>query len=149
MTEIKGKTTAAIALCTAAAVIAGLVVSGGPLYARKENRDEARLANLRAISRNIECQAQQLGRIPEAPESNSTCPGKLVLTDPLSGEAYTYSRTNDRYWRVCATFELPDQIGQYVDLNSFDAEAGCLIGRYPYDLPPQPPLPVIVAPSSG
>ncbi|MBA4491444.1 hypothetical protein [Paracoccus sp. S1E-3] len=128
MTEKRGTATLAIALCAALAVLAGLVVSGGPVRSRKEGRDDDRLRDLRQISANIRCQAEESGRVPDAPQMTDLCPSPFVLQNPETGETYRYSRVDDRHWRLCAAFELPDRIRLGGEAQ-FDARNGCLLDR--------------------
>ncbi len=128
MSDARGTATIAIAVCVGLAVLAGLVVSGGPGHARKEVRDDDRLRHLQQISANIRCQAEETGRVPDAPQTTDLCPTPLILQNPETAEAYSYIRVDDRHWRVCAAFELPDRIRTF-DGTQFDAQQGCLLGR--------------------
>ena len=127
MTDTRRSATFIITLCVALAVSAGLFINGGPLRARKEGRDDARLRQLQQISVNIRCQAEALGRVPDAPQNTDLCPTPIVLQNPETAEAYTYIRVDDRNWRLCAAFELPDRIRPR-DGSQFDARHGCLLG---------------------
>ncbi|MFD1795872.1 DUF5671 domain-containing protein [Paracoccus aurantiacus] len=125
-----GVAVTAIGACAAIAVIAGLMVGGGPIRARQENRDEQRLEDLRAINRNIECQAADTGRLPDAPQITDLCPSPPPADNPATGEAYTYTRIDDRHWRVCAAFELPELVGDMSYGAQFDAQSGCLVSEW-------------------
>lgn len=125
--KTQGWATTAIALSAALAVVAGLVVGGGPIQARAEKRDGQRLVDLRAISANIECQFNDTGQLPEAPAKTDACPAVPPTADP-NGAEYTYSRTDDRHWRVCASFERPEPLPDMGYGPDFDAEAGCITG---------------------
>lgn len=128
MTDTRRSATAIIALCVVLAVAAGLFINGGPGRARKEGRDDDRLRDLQNISFNIRCQAEASGRVPDAPQTTDLCPMPLVLQNPETAEAYTYIRVDDRNWRLCAAFELPDRI-RLGGGAQFDARHGCLLGR--------------------
>ena len=129
MTRTRGTATTAIAISAAAAVIAGLIVSGGPIRARMENRDESRIRDLRQINENVDCQANTLGRLPDTPRPTEACPGVFPLTDPYTDQPYRYERVDDRHWRVCASFELPDISDADRFGPQFDAERGCLVSE--------------------
>lgn len=129
MTKTNGTATAAIAICAAIAVVAGLFVSGGPIQARKEKRDETRLRDLQAINQNVYCRAAELGRLPEQPENSETCPEDFPADDPFTGEPYGYSRIDDRNWRVCAALELPDLVPGAGFAEEYDASSGCFVSR--------------------
>lgn len=138
MSDARGTATIAIAVCVGLAVVAGLVVSGGPGHARKEVRDDDRLRHLQQISANIRCQAEETGRVPDAPQTTDLCPTPLILQNPETAEAYTYIRVDDRHWRLCAAFELPNRIRLGGD-GQFDAEHGCLLGRLTQESDPRFP----------
>ncbi|NHF72136.1 hypothetical protein [Paracoccus xiamenensis] len=128
MIDTRRGATIAIALCVAFAVAAGLFISGGPGRARKEARDDHRLRDLRQISANIRCQAQTSGRVADTPQLTDLCPRPFTMQNPNTGENYTYIRIDDRNWRICASFELPDRIRPR-DGAQFDAKTGCLLGN--------------------
>ena len=135
MTDTRRSATFIITLCVALAVAAGLFINGGPGRARKEGRDDDRLRQLQQISANIRCQAEALGRVPDAPQTTDLCPTPFALQNPETGEAYTYIRVDDRNWRLCAAFELPARI-RTRDGAQFDAGHGCLLGTLtPRQLP--------------
>lgn len=121
----------ALAVCALLAVIAGLVVGGGPMQARAENRDAARMEDLRRIDAQVLCQADALGRAPASPETTASCPADFPTLDPFTAQAYRYIRIDDRHWRVCATFENPETTGMARLPAAFDAQKGCLISTLP------------------
>jgi hypothetical protein len=98
----------AATLAAALAVIAGLVLLGTPSHARERKLDEIRVNDLASISAAIDefwakrtalpdsldslVSAQQLDRVPKDPGTNSP---------------YTYLRSGDRSYRLCATFQHP------------------------------------------
>lgn len=141
MTDTTGKAARLIALCAAAAVLAGLVVGGGPKQARMENRDQDRLNDLLQISVNIDCQVGVLRRLPDAPQTSEACPTALRLTDPHSGAPYDYARIDSRHWRICAAFEMPQRIGTNPYGAQFDRERGCMVFSLPPDAVAETPAP--------
>lgn len=130
-----------LAACALLAIIAGLVIGGGPMQARAENRDAARMEDLRRIDAQILCQADALGRAPASPESTASCPADFPTLDPFTAQAYRYIRIDDRHWRICATFENPETTGMAQRPVEFDAQKGCLISALP-----QPGQRPIIAP---
>ncbi|WP_158644565.1 hypothetical protein [Paracoccus jeotgali] len=70
--QARGYAAATIAVCAVLAVIAGLVIGGGPMQARMEKRDLNRLSDLRQISAHIACLAEGLGRLPDTPPPRLT-----------------------------------------------------------------------------
>lgn len=141
MTDTTGKAALLIALCAAAAVLAGLVVGGGPMQARKENRDQDRLGDLLQISANIDCQVGVLRRLPDAPQTTEACPTALRLTDPHTGAPYDYARIDSHHWRICAAFELPQQIEPNPYGAQFDPERGCMVFSLPPGAVAETPVP--------
>ena len=128
MTDTRRGATAIIAAGVALAVVAGLVITGGPGAARQQARDDTRLQDLRQISANIRCQADATGRTPDAPRQTDLCPSPFAMQNPRSGETYAYARLDDRHWRLCAPFEQPERVAKPARDHQFDPRAGCLIG---------------------
>ncbi len=141
MRQARGYAAATIAVCAVLAVIAGLVIGGGPMQARMEKRDLDRLSDLRQISAHIACLAEGLGRLPDTPAPAPYCPEPPPLADPYTGAAYRYERIDGRHWRVCATFELtqPDRLPDYP--GDFDARSGCVLGSLPAEAATAMPTP--------
>lgn len=97
-----------LAALAAAAVLAGLALTGGPMEARRERRDAAREGDLMALARQVECLAQQDdGALPPQVAASEACPFTGRLADPFTGMAYRYEAIDDRSWRLCAAFETP------------------------------------------
>ncbi|MDO5642474.1 MAG: hypothetical protein Q4G26_08850 [Paracoccus sp. (in: a-proteobacteria)] len=140
MSSAQGWAAFALAGCAALAVIAGLAISGGPMQARAEKRDAERLRDLRRINANITCQLNNTGQLPESPAKTDACPADIPAADQ-TGAAYTYTRTDDRHWRICAAFENPALLPGGGSDTDFDAGAGCLVGSQPLRREPFPPYP--------
>lgn len=105
---IKGWATIAIALLAAAAVVAGLALTGGPGHARKERRDRERESDLANLGRLVVCLARENGdRLPETLATTPQCDWQVRLADPFTGAPYRYEVTGPRSYRLCAGFELP------------------------------------------
>ena len=97
---------AAVTVAAALAVTAGLILLGTPSHARERRLDEMRVNDLATISAAIDefwakrtslpdsldslVSAQQLDRVPKDPGTNSP---------------YTYLRSGERSYRLCATFQ--------------------------------------------
>ena len=71
-----------IAILAAAAVGAGLALSGGPERGRKERRDDARLQDLGQLSQTINCLAGDSARLPAEIATTGGCPGPIRTVDP-------------------------------------------------------------------
>lgn len=103
----KGFASMGLAGLALAAVIAGLVLTGGPVQARKERRDETRSDDLMAIARQVECLADTSGALPAEVSATEVCPFTGRMADPFTGAAYSYTPLDTRNWRLCAVFETP------------------------------------------
>lgn len=99
----------AIAALAAAAVVAGLAIGGGPMQARKERRDDARIEDLQRLATHVACLADESGlrRLPADLTPTPGCPGPVPLTDSRSGEPYRVEPLDAGKYRLCAAFELP------------------------------------------
>lgn len=96
---------AASAVVTAA-VIAGLVLTGGPGKGRSERMDQTRINNLNTLSGHIESYYRVHDEMPEAVTAFEAEPAYAAFTtDPRSGEPYPYEITSESSFRLCATFE--------------------------------------------
>ncbi|MDR5653435.1 hypothetical protein [Ruixingdingia sedimenti] len=112
----------------AAAVVLGLVASGGPGTARAERRDSERMMNLRGLAGHVQCVANAAGgRLPEAIHPDPACNQDIVLNDPFDGTPYRYERSSDTSFRLCAGFERPQVLRPNRD---FEASSGCLVVDY-------------------
>jgi len=102
------------------ALVAGLVVVGGPGHARAEKRDDQRRADLRRIADAVICDAGGLAGFARA------CRGASDAADPLMGAAYEVARGEEAF-EVCATFELASEEATPWRLPlHFDGARGCL-----------------------
>ncbi|SDE65436.1 hypothetical protein SAMN05421538_10937 [Paracoccus isoporae] len=126
------KTVAMSAICVLAglAVLAGFATSGGPIQARKENRDMTRWEDLQQISLHIACRADEAGTLPDAPAETPGCPAPPRMADPYTDAPYLYAPTGPRHWRICAGFERPQALKARLMNTRFDAEAGCLLDSF-------------------
>ncbi|GEM_PF-352136 len=92
------------------AIAGGLLVVGGPGRARAERHDAARLADLRSLHTYLSCPGRSKRPLPRALDDAEYCPGPSGgiaeaphLRDPVSGQAYVYTRLDDHRFEVCAT----------------------------------------------
>lgn len=87
-------------------VVAALFMVGGPMAARAQNRDAARVEDLRNIWWQLRCQARNGGEIlPDAPAALAGCGDPPRLIDPETGQAYRYERLGPHAARLCAPIE--------------------------------------------
>lgn len=96
-----------IAALAGAAVVLGLVLTGGPGHARKQARDVAREQDLMQIAHWVTCLANETGQLPQALAASPACNWRLGARDPQGGTAYRYEVIGPNTFRLCAAFELP------------------------------------------
>ena len=102
------------------ALVAGLVVVGGPGHARAEKRDDQRRADLRRVADAVICEAGEQAGFARA------CRGASDAADPLTGAAYEVARGEEAF-EVCATFELAsEEATPWRAPLHFDGARGCL-----------------------
>jgi len=115
------------------AVVAGLVIVGGPGRGKAEQRDAERISNLRDASRLVACLARQNDMvIPEELLAQAACGPLDGLRDPFSGSAIQFEKLGDRLYLLCTELELASD---YEDDKTFAggrlrADSGCI--RYEY-----------------
>lgn len=99
--------TIGITALSAGLVVVAMVLTGGPVQARKEYRDNIRLQDLRAIRQHVACTvADRAGPLPEVLEPVSGCGMVPRLRDPYTDVAYRYEVLDHRTLRLCAGFEV-------------------------------------------
>ena len=105
----KGWATAALALLALLAVVAGLIVTGGPVQARKERRDAERESDLHNLAQWVFCIARsRADRLPESLDVQAPdCDWQPRRQDPFTSQPYRYELLGPRQFRLCAGFELP------------------------------------------
>lgn len=128
----------AIAGVAGAAVIAGLATAGGPMQARKERRDEARMDDLRRLAVHIGCLSDEGGQaqVPSDLSPTPGCPGPVPLTDSRTGEAYRIAPLQAGKYRLCAGFELPPPPQSLWDGVRRDGD--CIVQELPRPVPQVP-----------
>ena len=105
MAEGKGIASIGLVALAGGLIVLALLLTGGPLYARKEWRDQDRLGAIGAIWTHASCQARQGAGLPEKLSAMPPCGEAPKMQDRL-GVPYTYTRVSPTEARVCATFEL-------------------------------------------
>ncbi|MDO5704661.1 MAG: hypothetical protein Q4G49_06240 [Paracoccus sp. (in: a-proteobacteria)] len=111
---------------SAMVLVAGLVISGGPMRGQAERRDADRRADLDAIHMQISCKTIESGVLTTDAHASPACPNVPRLTDPHSGAPYRVEVVDAHNIRLCAGFEAPPP-GQF----GFDApdDQGCMVQR--------------------
>ncbi len=118
-----------------AAVVAGLMVVGGPAQGRADDRDRARFDDLGMIRAVLECHYEETGSFPETlakADIVTVCrtrfPAPQDLQDPKTGAPYRYSRPDPQTAKFCADFEgKPARLAILAgyEAEGFDTETGC------------------------
>lgn len=98
----------ASAVAVVAAVVLGLVAVGSPGRARERGLDVARVDNLRAIVHGIDVYWERNGSLPRSldalvGERDIDVP---LISDPQTGEPYSFRVTGEKGYQLCATFSL-------------------------------------------
>lgn len=91
----------------AAAVVAALVVTGGPGTQRQLRLDERRTSDLAALERAVEAHARREGSLPADLETlvhAAQGAGERVPRHDPEGAPYRYEPVDDRRFRLCARF---------------------------------------------
>jgi hypothetical protein len=114
-------------------IVGGLMVVGGPGYARKERNDQERSQNLRRLAEYYLCQENEERDDGISPRHCGGAQEKPEETDPVTGQSYRYVSISETHFEVCATFQTDmrqDRNGGYRALY-FDGQEGCM--RYKRD----------------
>lgn len=93
----------------AAAVAAGLLITGSPAEQRLLRLDEQRVAELAQIASAAERRWDREQRLPAADELVDGQFLTRLPTDPTTGQPYEYRATGPRHFEVCATFDRPSR----------------------------------------
>lgn len=122
----KGWATMALAGLGVAAILAGLMLGGGPAQGRLEKRDDQRRSDLRALRDQLQCLAYERRELTPRVESTAACPDFTTLSDPLTGQAYVIEQIDDENLRLCASFETTPDERIRAAFYDFD-EDGCMV----------------------
>lgn len=114
----------------AAALVWGLSIVGGPGFARMEENDRTRAADLRRLGNHYRCANYNLTDSDKAISPGYCAQGSgpaPELTDPVTGAAYEYGEDGTTYFEVCATFEVPaDHRYNRHPSIVFEGQRGCV-----------------------
>lgn len=116
---------AAVALV---AIVAGVLLVGGPQRARMERLDQTRSSHLETLRREIVRFHEKQERLPESLEELEALGARtLETTDPRTGERYAYRPTDESTYRLCAEFqtEAKPATGAWSKFREHAAEATC------------------------
>lgn len=98
-------------IAVAAAVAAGIAVTGTPGEVRQQRLDAQRVADLRAIAGAIDGYRSRYGTLPAGleemlrREARRGYGAEPDLKDPVSGQAYEYRATGASTFELCARFD--------------------------------------------
>lgn len=99
---------AAGAVAMAAAVVAAIVVMGGPGTQRAARLDERRVDDLMRLQSRIERHAKEEGALPADLGALAQRDGVPLRDTGPDGEPYRYEAVDARHYRLCATFATDD-----------------------------------------
>jgi hypothetical protein len=124
-----------------AGVVAGLLAIGGPVQGRSDRFDAKRIEDLRLLVRVLDCQgnsdtAAPLPEVLTVEALQDRCGhGRIAshhLFDDETAKPYSYERTGDRSFRICATFHDAERAERLnprdLDIARFDPTTGCVSG---------------------
>ena len=126
-----------LGIATLGGVVAGFLVAGGPIEARREEEDRSRFEDLTILQRTLACDEAGATAPDTLPATGDTYCGAPILldlpTDPVTQAAYVYTKTGPQSYSLCAGFHNAEKLGQGnwygARSNGFDPETGCLMGR--------------------
>lgn len=104
-----------------AAIILGFYTAGSPRTQRLMRLDDQRIDDLTTIQYTLSNHYRNKQALPETLiELNDPLVSISIPTDPGTGAAYEYERTDEATFRLCATFALPQIIvGEDADLSDY------------------------------
>lgn len=101
---------AAIVVATMAVGI-GLGLLGSPAAERDRRLDARRRSELRAVARAVDVYWNRVGALPLALRVlESSAEPKLQLSDPESGEPYSYQVLAEDSYKLCTSFSTAEQL---------------------------------------
>lgn len=126
----------------ATAMVAGILIVGGPIQGRHDKFDEQRFRELNELARALLCDFSSGPTNRLLPNELSVetmrthCSGAGIsaaaLTDNETGEPYTYNRINDHDFSICAAFYDIKRTERLIGAwrhATFDSNTGCMSGR--------------------
>lgn len=131
----KGWATMAIAALGIAAIVAGLIIAGGPSQGRAEQRDQRRERDLSRLEDHLKCLSREAGMLVTQAAATEACPLPENLVDPVTGAAYRAERIDEENLRLCADFET-EAARQRIRARSYRAtdlidQQGCRVAYFP------------------
>lgn len=132
------------AIAIVVAIFAGIWTVGGPIAARDDRFDQRRYEDLREIALALHCSNWRISQpvLPEKLDIESIrayCGGVQITPDVLvdneTGVPYTYRKTGENDYAVCAVFHDADRTmrlnyqGLPIWNAAFDPDTGCVTGR--------------------
>jgi len=98
----------AAAVTAFVAIVSGFFIVGSPMDARAMRLDMTRVSHLQSVQNQVLTHYQQTGALPQAlTELEDSLSWFTVPADPLTGASYTYRKTADLSFELCAVFERP------------------------------------------
>lgn len=118
------------------AIIAGLMLTGGPEVQRAKRMDEHRARDFGEIQRMIADYYQLNHKLPETLEVLTDAQARHATRDPVTSQPYEYRKTNDDTFELCATFQIDTTKERRFPYESPYGDAGNVhpVGRYCYAL---------------
>jgi hypothetical protein len=115
-----------ILIClVAVAVVGGLLVAGGPGYARMEKEDRARGDHLHELGRYYACTVDGQERVQKGCSGMAQMPAAPA---PTQEAEYLFARTGETAFEVCTSFKTDwaKSSGDYGSDIYFDGQRGCI-----------------------
>lgn len=102
---------AVVALVVIISVISGFFIMGSPATQRDLRFDQERVNELSSIQWQLINYWQSKGELPEELSAlEDSIGGYRVPTDPETDEAFVYTKTDERSFTLCATFNLESPV---------------------------------------
>jgi hypothetical protein len=97
----------AVGVLVVATIAAGFFIIGTPQEIRRQKQDNIRVSDLQSVQWQIVNYWQQKQSLPGTlAETLDPISGYTLPRDPKTGEQYTYRKTGDMSFELCATFEM-------------------------------------------
>lgn len=94
-------------IAMAGAVVAGLGVLGSPAHQRALQIDRNRISNLSMIANGVQLFWTRHSSLPN--DLSEVGIGFTSSKDPVTGQAYAYSRVNTSSYHLCAVFDAASE----------------------------------------
>lgn len=121
---------AALGGLAALLVVAGLVAVGGPEEARRQRRDEARIAALSDLALCMaHLPAAEFDALPPEMTAGIPCADGDDWRDAQTGTPFRLVRGEGGAFSLCAAFENPASVRRNFYGQSFDPATGCLAAK--------------------